>query len=219
MAPWWGLAIQGEDYHKNRDRHRSVNHSPDRLGSRLVPDDRPDIIGVWYEIDGYYRNCIENVEPNTFVPMYVILSGVTRPYVAGWEVAFEFAADSGAIISTTYAGGGINFAEVPSFIVGLNEPLETPADQCLVLAEMNFLFLEGVSDWYGGPTVPATIPLVPAYVNAEDLTDVVPCQFPWVEPEYLDDNGWTILPIATVNGDCAIATETQSWSTIKSMYR
>jgi len=151
--------------------------------------------------------------------MYVILSGITRPSVAGWEVAFDFTPGTGAIITTTYAGGGINFADVPSFIVGLSEPLEPPAEQCIVLAEMSFLFFAGVADWIGGPTDPATIPLMPAYVNGEDLTDVVPCQFPFLEPMYLDDEGWTTIPIASVNGECIFATETQSWSAIKSMYR
>jgi len=182
-----------------------------------VPADGPDVISIWFEIDDYYTNCIEDVEPNSFVPIYLILSGITRPSVAGWEVAFDFTPGSGAIIDVIYAGGGINFADEPSFIVGLSEPLETPAEQCLVLAEMSYLFFAGVTDWFGGPTEPATIPLTPAYVNGEDLTDVVPCQFVW--PEYINDEGWTTIPIASINGECTVATETQSWSTIKSMYR
>ena len=186
-----------------------------------VPDEGPDSYGIYYEnAEGNFVNQVNDVAPNSFVLTYVILAGITRPSVGGWEVAFDFTAGTGAVITTTYQGDAVNFGSVPQFIVGLGTPLPTPAEGYLVLAEMNVLFFLGVMDWIAGPTTPASIPMMPAYVNGEDLTDLVPCFFSTdADGMYTDDDGWMTIPVASMNGEAPVATENASWSNLKSMYR
>ena len=186
-----------------------------------VPDEGPDSFGIYFETaEGDFVNEVNGVEPNSFVLTYVIIAGITRPSVAGWEVGFDFTPGTGAVITTTFQGDAVNFAQVPQFIVGLGTPLPTPAEGYLVLAEMNVLFFAGVMEWYGGPTDPASIPLVPAYVNGEDLLYLVPCFFSTdADGQYTGDDGWMPIPLAVMNGEAPVATENASWSNLKSMYR
>jgi hypothetical protein len=185
-----------------------------------VPDEGPDSYGIYYLVGDEYVNQVFDVGPNTFVPTYVVLAGISRPSVGGWEVAFDFTAGSGAVVGTIYTGEASNFAGVPSFIVGLGTPLPTPAEGYLVLAEMNMLFFGGVQEWYGGPTTPASIAGVPAYANGEDVSDLVPCVFSTdADGMFTDDEGWMTIPLAAINMEAPVATENASWSNVKNLYR
>ena len=185
-----------------------------------LPDEGPDSYGIYFMVDDNYVNQVMDIAPNTFVPTYVILAGITRPSVGGWEVAFAFEPlSAGAVIGTTFQGDAQNFSTPPSFIVGLGTPLPTPAEGYLVLAEMNVLFFAGVMEWYGGPTDPASIEGVPAYANGEDVADLVGCYFSTdADGQFLDDEGWTTHPVAAVNLDAPVATENASWSNVKNLY-
>jgi hypothetical protein len=184
-------------------------------------DGGPDSFGLYFEVDGSYVNQIDSVPPNTFLPTFIILSGITRPSVAGWEVNFEFTPGSGAVISTDFEGDATDFDPGSTyFIVGLGTPLPVPAEGSLVLAEMNFMFFSGITAWFGGPADPGSIPGVPVYANGDDLLDLAPCHFSTdADGMFIDDTGWTTIPLAVVNGEAPVAIEDVSWGNVKTIFR
>ena len=51
---------------------------------------------------------------------------------------------------------------------------------------------------------------VPAYLNGADIYEILPLQ---------QVTGGPDIPVATFNGDCAVATEDLTWSSVKQLYR
>jgi len=185
-----------------------------------VPDEGPDSFGIYFEVGGEHVNELFGVAPNQLVSQYVILAGISRSSIGGWEVAFDFTPGSGLLISTTLTGSATNSVTPPNFLVGLSTPLLVPAEGYLILAEMNILFVGGVLEWIGGPVDPSSIPGVPAYSNGEDSNDLVPCHFSTdLDGLFIDDNGWTTVPLAVINQDGPVGAESLTWESLKTMFR
>lgn len=98
-----------------------------------------------------------------------------------------------------------------------------PNDCNMVYVGELSLFAFGTpTEIYAGPNDPPTIPGFPAYLNGEDVTDVIPLYFS-VDQDgmFTDDDGWLTTPLAAVNcSDCqVIPAEDSTWSGIKELYR
>jgi hypothetical protein len=108
------------------------------------------------------------------------------------------------------------------FIVGLGTPLPPDADGNFVLAVPTFFLMSpgATVSFYAGPADPASIPGFPAYVNGEDLTEIIPMVFSTdLDGMYTDDEGWLTIPLAVINGEAPVATENATWGSVKSLYR
>lgn len=187
----------------------------------VLPDDGTDSFGVYFENeDGDMVN--SKFFSSGLTDMYLAIAGVSAPTVAAWEVALDFDSALGLMTGAGIVGDGVNFATLPMFIVGLGTPLPPDADGNFVLAVPTFFLMvpDGVVDFFAGPADPASIPGVPAYVNGDDLTEIIPMSFSVdADGMYTDDAGWLTIPIASINAESSVATENATWGSVKSMYR
>jgi hypothetical protein len=187
----------------------------------VVPDDGTDSFGA------YFEDAEGNLVNSTYftsgcADMYLVLAGMSCPTIAAWEVALDFDQSLGVIDGSAIIGYGVNFATPPMFIVGLPTPLPPDEDGNFLLAVSFFVLLvpDAVVPIYGGPTTPASIEGVPAYVNGEDLTVITPMVFSVdANGQGIDEDGWTIDSIACVNCEGGVATEGATWTSVKSLYR
>ena len=186
----------------------------------VVPDDGENSFGVYFDVDGNMVNSV--MLSSGLIDMYLVMAGVTAPTVAAWEVALDFDSSLALITGAGIVGDGVNFATLPMYIVGLGTPLPPDGDGNFTLAVSTFFLMvpDAVVDIFAGPADPASIPGVPAYVNGEDLTDIIPMVFSVdMDGQYVDDDGWTTVPIASVNGEGGVANESATWGSVKSLYR
>jgi hypothetical protein len=188
----------------------------------VVPDDGTDSFGVYFEdAEGNLVNTTYFESGET--TMYLILAGMTAPSIAAWEVALDFDSSLGEITHPGLAGNGINWgAPEPNFIVGLPVSLLPDEDGNVVLAACTFeLLVPGaVIPIYAGPATPASIPGIPIYLNGEDLFELIPMSFSVdMDGQGIDEDGWTIYPIAGINTEGGVATENATWSSVKNLYR
>jgi hypothetical protein len=187
----------------------------------VLPDDGTDSFGVYFENDDGDMVNTKFFESG-LTDMYLAIAGVSAPTVAAWEVALDFDPALGLITGAGIVGDGVNFATLPMFIVGLGTPMPPDADGNFVLAVPTFFLMvpDAVVDFFAGPVTPASIEGVPAYVNGENLNEIIPMTFSVdIDGMYVDEDGWTTVPIATVNGEGGVATESTTWGSVKSMYR
>ena len=184
-----------------------------------VPDDGTDSFGVYF-VDGDGSLFNYTIFTSGLIDMYLVMAGTSAPTVAAWEVALDFD-PSLALITDAGIVGGVNFATLPMYIVGLVVPAPPDEDGNFVLAVSTFFLMvpDAVVQIYAGPADPASIPGVPAYVNGEDL-DIIPMVF-YMDAggQGIDEDGWTIEPIAWVNMEIPDATEAGSWTSVKNLYR
>jgi len=159
--------------------------------------------------------------PNIYLQTWVILSGITHPTFGGWEVNFEFTAGTGTVTEVTIPASWVDYdPHMTRFSVGMGTPIPTPPDGNLILAEMTFLYTGGVVEWFGGPPDWPVSPGRPSYSTGGEFFEVVPCHFSTdMDGQYLDDNGWTTIPLAVVNGYAPVETENSSWGNLKTMFR
>ena len=187
----------------------------------VVPDDGTDSFGVYFENDeGDLVN--STFYTSGLTDMFLVMAGTSAPTVAAWEVALDFDASLAIITGAGIVGDGVNFATLPMYIVGLGVPAPPDADGNFVLAVSTFFLMvpDGVVPIHAGPATPASIPGVPAYVNGEDLQDIIPMVFSVdANGQGLDEDGWTLDPIAGVNSEGGVATEGATWTSVKGMYR
>jgi hypothetical protein len=190
---------------------------PVASGALAQSDQGPDSYGLYFNQSGNFVNSISAV-PNSLLDIHIVLAGSSRPTIGGWEVAFRFTQGTGTIIATGYNGTSSNEAEPPMFIVGMGVPALLADFH--VLATMEFFYFSGQCDWYGGPSIPSTMPESPSYFNGQNMNDLVPCTFSTVvDGSGVDENGWTLFPLAVINGDAPVATEIESWGSVKGLFR
>ena len=187
----------------------------------VVPDDGTDSFGVYFEdAEGNLVNSTYFTSGNT--DMFLVMAGMSAPTIAAWEVALGFDPSLGMITGLAITGDGVNVVTPPIFIIGLGTPLPPDEDGNFLLATALFYLLvpDAVIPIYAGPTEPASIPGVPAYVNGENLQEIIPMVFSVdMDGQGIDEDGWTIDPIAGINTEGGVATEDATWTSVKSMYR
>ncbi len=183
----------------------------------LAIDNGPDSFGVYFDRFGY-SNQKDLAEPNSVVTAYLILANPTALSVQGWEVFLNY---GGLLpLGVTYRGmDPLNmFSDLDKFCVGLAYPMIPEPET--VLASVQLLVPDGEPrDITAGPIVPASFPGRPCYVSATNLSQMIPMNFATVSgPQNLGPDGWTLLPLATVNGNAPIATEPATWGGVKALF-
>jgi hypothetical protein len=169
-------------------------------------DPHPDGIGLYFDEQASI-NCIDM--GTGIVTVHLVLTNATAASgVAAWECRVDYPAN---LISagTSLAGSCINLASEPDFAVGYVEP--RPWAAINVLANLTFfvsntspadLFLRPI----GHPSVPGQM----VYVAPDDIGAKVPMIWSTGGPD---------VPVATINGGCAVPAEQDTWGGVKGLYR
>lgn len=178
--------------------------------AQLDPDD--DGIGVYFDPCACV-NCVP-MEPGP-QQGYVVITHPTAQQagVGGWEAKI-WLEGPGVITSTSYQGQSINFFNPPEYFVGIAVPLYNPfMYPAVVVATIDFLLLDDTQplQWYIDGVYRHSLPeRVPAYLDGDDYNIIIPLQQP---------TGGPTIPVATINGECAVPTTEASWGDVKSLFR
>jgi hypothetical protein len=145
---------------------------------------------------------------------YVVITHPTAPEgVAGWELEISWEGPA-VVLEYIYEGMAINVETPPSFAVGLGEPISNPyMFPAVVVLTMRVLLLDTadpVNFFIDGIQFHSLPERVPAYVDGGNLDNII---------ELRQSTGGPDFPVATINGDCAVATEESSWSDVKQLFR
>jgi hypothetical protein len=164
-------------------------------------------IGVYFD-EQASQNCL-TVGDIQIVDAWLML---TRPTATGGVAAFECrldVPDNLLLVNTLYTTQGYNLAASPDQLVGFITPL--PHAPIVVLAQLQFLTLDTAPAYlYLGPIERPSVPGQMVYVAPDDVGTKVPMIWSTGGPGY---------PVASINGDCAVASEHESWGGVKALYR
>ena len=179
-----------------------------------VVDPDPDMIGIYFDMTAD-NNCAEGIAASVPFFAYAIL---TNP--SGTQIdAFEFGYDNNAFgneasifqLATTLPPNAIDVGSgTPAsgdIIVGLGTPL--PAEPATVLVTWQYLLLVPMSiEMYLTASEPSSLPggLPVIQMDGELMTVGT-------------STGGPQNPVATVNLGCVVATESDTWGGVKSLYR
>ena len=178
--------------------------------AQLDPDE--DGIGVYFDPCACV-NCV----PMEAGPQqgYIVITHPTSQEagVGGWEAQI-WCEGPAVITATLYEGQSINFLNPPDYVVGLGTPLYNPfMYPAVVVATLEFLITDTSApvNFYINGIYKHSLPeRVPCYLDGADYNIIIPLQQPTGGPD---------IPVATINGACAVPTETVSWGEVKSLYR
>jgi hypothetical protein len=111
-------------------------------------------------------------------------------------------------------GDAINVGTIPEFMVGLATPLMNPYTYpAIVIIVFDLVIVdttEPINFYIDGIWRHSLPERVPAYLDGANYDIIKPLQQVTGGPEFA---------VATINGECAIAIENQSWGNVKSLYR
>ena len=178
--------------------------------AQLDPDD--DGIGVYFDPCACV-NCVP-MEPGEQVG-YVVITHPTAQEagVGGWEAKI-WVEGPGVITGMTFEGDAINFTTPPEYFVGIATPLYNPfMYPAVIVATIDFLLTDDQQplQWYIDGIYRSSLESgQPAYLDGDDYNIIIPLQQPTGGPD---------IPVATINGDCAVPAEAASWGDVKSLYR
>jgi len=180
------------------------------LASVLDPDD--DGIGIYFDPCACV-NCV----PMVAGPQvgYVVITHPTAQQagVGGWEATITI--DGPAVITDmVFQGNAINFTSPPEYFVGIQIPLYNPfMYPAVVVASFDFMLLDDTVpvNWYIDGIYHSSLESgQPAYLDGDDYNIIIPLQQP---------TGGRDIPVATINGECAVPSQATSWGDVKSLYR
>ncbi len=178
--------------------------------AQLDPDD--DGIGIYFDPCACV-NCVP-MEAGAHIG-YVVITHPTAQQagVGGWEAKI-WVEGPAVITNMTFQGNAINFTNPPEYFVGIQVPLYNPfMYPAVVVAVVDFLLLDDQVpvDWYIDGIYRHSLPnRQPAYLDGDDYNIIIALQQP---------TGGPTIPVATINGDCAVPTTEASWGDVKSLYR
>jgi hypothetical protein len=179
------------------------------LADPIDPDE--DGIGVYFDPCACV-NCVPMAPGIQYG--YIVITHPTSPQgVGGWEASLSW--DGPAVLSNwELAGSAINFLTEPNFYVGLGAPIINPFTYpAIICARFQLELLDNtqpVNFYIDGVYAPSLESGQPAYLDGADYEIIKPLQQPTGGPD---------IPVATINGDCAVATQDVTWSAVKSLYR
>jgi hypothetical protein len=180
-----------------------------------VPPPGDDLFGLY--ADDNFNDDASDENP-TFVygvgeiQVYVYLTNVSAQAVGAYEFGLSFTGQGQAPIwlYDDLPPGGLNFFTHPEYIVGLAEPLFPNGYGHAILMVQHYIAVD--SDPVYVTVIPISVPSVPDQISYVD---------------YFDVN--TILPMYSASGNFEdpifafntglIATESSTWSGVKSLYR
>jgi hypothetical protein len=178
--------------------------------AQLDPDD--DGIGVYFDPCACV-NCL-TLDAGSY-PAYLVITHPTSPVgVYGWEAKLTVEGPA-YIVDMAFEGLAINVATRPDeYIVGLAEPIYNPYSfPAIVCAIMDVLITDSaapVNFYIDGVYFHSLPTRVPAYLDGADLESI---------KELRQSTGGPTFPVATINGECAVAVESESWDGVKALYR
>ncbi|MBD3220172.1 hypothetical protein GF314_02940 [bacterium] len=148
---------------------------------------------------------------------YIVLMNPAVDSIGGYELGVTLSDEASLVpLSVTGPNGWTNFGDNLNHLCGYQTPLEY-SGSAAVLAQINFLFIgtATIEITYGASEPSSVDGAGPAIANGENPDDLIVCEYSTC-PEF---EGL----VATVNGDgvelCdVVATETQSWSSVKSLF-
>ncbi|MCB1183824.1 hypothetical protein KDM41_10350 [bacterium] len=177
--------------------------------AQLDPDD--DGIGVYFDPCACV-NCITmDVGPQR---AFLVITHPTSPQgVAGWECKMWMTGPA-VMTGIDLQGQEINIGTAPEYIVGTVDPQINPYTYpAIVVAVIDFYILDlsgPVQWWIDGIRFHSLPERVPAYLDGSDIEII---------KELKQSTGGRDFPVATVNGDCAVAIEDHSWGDVKALFR
>ncbi len=178
--------------------------------AQLDPDE--DGIGVYFDPCACV-NCVP-MEPGP-QQAYVVITHPTAQEagVGGWEAKI-WMDGPGVITGTNYVPNSINFLSPPEYLVGIGVPVYNPFTYpAVVVATFDFLLLDDSQplQWYIDGIYRHSLPeRVPCYLDGDDYNIIIKLQQP---------TGGPTIPVATINGECAVPTTEASWGDVKSLFR
>ena len=183
-----------------------------------VIDPDPDMMGIYFDLEADV-NCSEQMASVPFWA-YLILTNTTAPTVSAYEVGYRNEGPGpGQLfrLNSLIANGdmtGLDLGEnadpmMGDHIVGLSSPI--PGNPATVLHAWNYMLLAQVSmDMFITSASQTSIPgPYPVVLNASTSTLFQVGQ----------STGGPDIPVASVNGDCPVATEDVSFGSVKSLFR
>ena len=177
--------------------------------AQLDPDD--DGIGIYVDPCGC-TNCVPL--PEGTHTLYVVITHASAPEgIHGWECSIDW---DGPVLpfGWEYEGQAFNADVPPQFGVGLAEPIINPYTfPAIVVMQFSAIIQDEsvASNFYIDAWFFHSLPeAVPAYLNGANIEEIIPLQQITGAPD---------IPVATFNGDCAVATEDLTWSSVKQLYR
>jgi hypothetical protein len=140
---------------------------------------------------------------------YLVLLYPTVESVAAYELGLSFAPEEPFILNVSGPNGWTNFGNSTNHLCGYQTPLPAGPDGGMVLSTLNMLYTGTASVEISiTPSDPESIPGVPAIADGNDPTILLPMQ--------LVNNNFGYQ--ATINGEGTVATESHSWSNVKSLF-
>lgn len=178
--------------------------------AQLDPDD--DGIGVYFDPCAC-NNCI-SMDVGQHRAFLVITHPTSPMGVHGWEARL-WATGPIFITQVGLQGSVVNVSTIPGdYIVGVVDPLINPFTYpAVVIATVDFL-LTGTTPaanfWIDGVFFHSLPERVPAYLDGSDTHIIKKLQ---------QSTGGVSFPVATINGDCAVAVEGETWGGVKALFR
>jgi hypothetical protein len=179
-------------------------------------DPAVDGIGIYFDTNGT-SNC-STASAYTNVTAYVLATNISESSgVSGWEAEITTnPATFPAGINFTILGGGLNVLTAPNFQVGLANAL--PYAPAISLLSISTFYLGGPIQFGIGPCTPTSFPARPGpgFAKGSDpgvLKPLTPAASDAVagKPYFY----W----VAGVNTTCPVATENDSWGSVKNLYQ
>jgi hypothetical protein len=174
-----------------------------------------DQVGIYIDPDGF-NNCVTGVAPGTdIIPVYVVATNVgAAGGIIGWEMEIDWTGpitDEDYLVNTLN-GQYLNFETEPDFSVGLTEALpNVDGTILLVTIEITVDGPDPINFYINGLRFAHSLPeRVPAYADGSNPAHILELQQITGGPNY---------PVFTINGDCAVANEAETWSTVKDLFR
>ncbi len=177
--------------------------------AQLDPDN--DGIGVYFDPCACV-NCITmNVGQHR---AFLVITHPTSPLgVGGWECRMWLEGPA-AITAVTLQGQAVNARNAPEYAVATVQPQINPFTYpAVVVAVLDFYILDIIAPvtwWIDGIYAHSLPTRVPAYLDGAD---------PNIIKELRQSTGGPTFPVATVNGDCAVPVDADTWGGVKALFR
>ena len=183
-----------------------------------VLDPEPNMMGLYFDPSAD-SNCLTVGASSPFF-VYVCVTNPTAGAIDAYEFGYEFEVPAGFETSifrlaTTIAAGAANGVDVGisgplggDVIVGLATPL--PGGEVVVVHAFQYMLLAPMAvDIFLGdsstPSLPGGLPVIQE--AGGDLMTVG------------TSTGGPSIPVASINGECVVAVESNTWGGVKSLYR
>jgi hypothetical protein len=166
----------------------------------------PDIMGYYFDLDADY-DCVDGITPYSANLLFLILTNPTSDAIYGFEAGYTMEGE-GMVLSVEFANPQvINVGTNDNIIAGFGEPtLTVPATLILTL---NVMYMDpgygALMIFLHGTTPSSLDPLYPTLLlEGGVLQSVGVNNFGWATAQF---------------NNCVMATETQSFDSLKSLYR